>query len=63
MVTFLQHKLRFPHPTTLFLLSLFGIAGLIALAWFTGQGTVSHVFERLEQMQQHPPMWLGIVII
>jgi cellulose synthase (UDP-forming) len=60
MTPFLQHKFRLPHPTTLILLSLFGIAGLIALAWFTGQGTVSQLFEQLEQMQQQPPMWLDV---
>ncbi|MEO1300334.1 MAG: glycosyltransferase [Cyanobacteria bacterium J06636_16] len=33
------------------------VAGLIAIAWFTGNGTISTIFEQLDYLQQHPPGW------
>lgn len=43
---------------TLMLLSTVMLSGAIALAWFAGQGTISRIFERLNRLQENPPMWI-----
>ena len=44
---------------TLAMLGMFLLSGAIAIAWFTGQGTISMIFQQLETMQENPPMWLA----
>jgi hypothetical protein len=60
MIYLPRTKRNFLHPTTLILLSFFGVAGLIVLAWLTGQETISNLFQQLDQLQQNPPMWLDV---
>ncbi|MEM9161664.1 MAG: glycosyltransferase [Cyanobacteria bacterium P01_F01_bin.4] len=42
---------------TLMMISIVGVAGMIAVAWFAGQGTITTVFDQLYNLQQHPPTW------
>lgn len=46
------------HAMTLFLLSMTLIAAAIVTAWFTGQGSISTIFQRLNELQENPPIWL-----
>ena len=46
-----------PQLTTLILLSIVLVAGGIVIAWFAGHGTISSIFRRLNEIQEHPPMW------
>ncbi|NJN00982.1 MAG: glycosyltransferase [Leptolyngbyaceae cyanobacterium RM1_1_2] len=34
------------------------LAAAIASAWFAGQGTISTLFQRLDQLEETPPMWI-----
>jgi cellulose synthase (UDP-forming) len=43
---------------TLIVLSIIIGALGVAVAWFTGEGTISQLFAQLEALQQNPPMWL-----
>lgn len=43
--------------TTLVLLTAILLAGAITVAWFTGNGTITAIFQQLEYMQEHPPVW------
>ncbi|NJO40125.1 MAG: glycosyltransferase [Cyanobacteria bacterium RU_5_0] len=43
---------------TLVLLSVTFISGAIGVAWFAGQGTISTIFQRLNELQENPPLWL-----
>ncbi|MEO0458632.1 MAG: cellulose synthase catalytic subunit, partial [Cyanobacteria bacterium P01_A01_bin.114] len=42
---------------TLMMIGIVGVAGIIAVAWFAGQGTITTIFNQLYALQQHPPMW------
>jgi cellulose synthase (UDP-forming) len=46
------------HLATLVMLATVSLSGLIAAAWFAGEGTISIIFQRLNQLQEHPPMWI-----
>ncbi|MEO1068967.1 MAG: glycosyltransferase [Cyanobacteria bacterium J06638_6] len=46
-----------PQLATLLMVSTIVGAGLIAIAWFAGNGLVSTIFDQLNQLQQHPPGW------
>lgn len=52
-----------PPAATLMLLSVVLMSGTIALAWFAGQGTISRIFERLNRLQENPPMWIEAPIM
>ena len=41
--------------TTLILLAIIIIAAGIAIAWFAGEGTITQLFDRLNQLQANPP--------
>ena len=41
--------------TTLILLGIITIAGGIAIAWFSGEGTITQLFEQLNSLQENPP--------
>lgn len=41
--------------TTLILLAIIIIAAGIAIAWFAGEGTISQLFQRFNQLQANPP--------
>ncbi|MEM8808754.1 MAG: glycosyltransferase [Cyanobacteria bacterium P01_G01_bin.38] len=42
---------------TLMMIGIVAISGMIAVAWFSGQGTITTVFDQLYALQQHPPTW------
>lgn len=58
--SFSSSRARLPSPpvATLMLLSVVLGSGAIAFAWFAGQGTISRIFERLNRLQENPPMWI-----
>jgi len=43
---------------TLVMLGTVLLSGAIVAAWFTGQGTISMIFQQLNALQEHPPMWI-----
>ena len=47
-----------PQVATLIMLSTLVMSGAIAAAWFTGQGTISAIFQQLYLLQESPPMWI-----
>ncbi|MDX2213390.1 MAG: glycosyltransferase [Oculatellaceae cyanobacterium bins.114] len=49
-----------PHVATLVMLGMVMLSGAIAAAWFAGEGTISTLFYRLNQLQEHPPMWIEV---
>ena len=46
-----------PQLATLLMVGTLTLACLIAIAWFAGNGTISTIFEQLDQVQKHPPGW------
>ncbi|MEM9503584.1 MAG: glycosyltransferase [Cyanobacteria bacterium P01_E01_bin.43] len=46
-----------PKLATLLMFGTLAIAALIASAWFAGNGVISTIFEQLDHLQQHPPVW------
>ncbi|MBI4782151.1 MAG: glycosyltransferase [Oscillatoriophycideae cyanobacterium NC_groundwater_1537_Pr4_S-0.65um_50_18] len=50
--------IRFRIATVLLVGALL-LSGAIAAAWFAGQGTISLIFQQLDVLQNHPPMWLA----
>jgi cellulose synthase (UDP-forming) len=59
-----QHQELFrPQVATLVLLSVVGLAGGIVAAWFAGQGTISRIFQQLNELQTTPPLWLKVPIV
>ena len=47
-----------PQLATLMMLGTLAIAAVVAIAWFTGNGLVTTIFEQLDYLQQHPPSWI-----
>ena len=58
--SFSSSRRRLPSPpaATLMLISVVMMSGAISLAWFAGQGTISRIFERLNRVQENPPLWI-----
>ncbi|MEM6714434.1 MAG: glycosyltransferase [Cyanobacteria bacterium P01_D01_bin.6] len=46
-----------PQLATLFMMGTLVIAAGIAIAWFSGNGVITTIFEQLDYLQQHPPTW------
>lgn len=46
--------------TTLVLVGVVTIAGLIVGLWFTGQGAISKIFAQLNVIQENPPLWIEV---
>lgn len=51
-------RMSSPRIATLVLFGTFAVCGAIATAWFAGEGTISTIFQRLNQLQTNPPMWI-----
>lgn len=49
--------------TTLIMLSVVLGAGAIVTAWFTGQGTITKIFQQLNAIQQDPPLWIEVPMV
>ncbi len=47
-----------PQLTTIILLTIITVTGLIVAAWFAGNGTITAIFQRLNEIQENPPMWV-----
>jgi len=46
-----------PQLATLLMLGTLAIAAFVVIAWFTGNGLITTIFEQLDYLQQHPPVW------
>ncbi len=46
-----------PQLATLVMLAVLIASAGIAIAWFTGNGAITTIFEQLNNLQQHPPSW------
>ena len=47
-----------PRLATLVILGTVALSGVIVAAWFAQQGTISTIFQQLNQLQENPPMWI-----
>ncbi|WP_347278229.1 glycosyltransferase [Leptolyngbya sp. FACHB-541] len=47
-----------PHFATLVMLGIVVLSGAITVAWFAGEGTISTLFQQLDQLQASSPMWI-----
>jgi cellulose synthase (UDP-forming) len=47
-----------PRMATLVLLAIILICGGVVAAWFSGAGQIERIFQQLQWLQDHPPMWL-----
>lgn len=52
-----------PQIATLVLLGVVAVSGAIVAAWFIGQGTISRIFYQLNELQNHPPLWLEVPMV
>lgn len=52
-----------PQIATLVLLSVVALSGAVVGAWFVGQGTISRIFSRLNELQNRPPLWLEVPMV
>ncbi|MBF2046169.1 MAG: glycosyltransferase [Elainella sp. C42_A2020_010] len=52
-----------PQVATLVLLGVVALSGAIVAAWFTGQGTISRIFQQLNELQNRPPLWLEVPMV
>lgn len=52
-----------PRIATLVMLGMVMLSGAIVAGWFAGQGTISTIFQHLNQVQEHPPMWIEAPMI
>ncbi|MEO1520782.1 MAG: glycosyltransferase [Cyanobacteria bacterium J06633_2] len=46
-----------PQLASVILLGIVILAGGVVAAWFAGNGTITSIFSRLNELQEHPPMW------
>ncbi|NJL35398.1 MAG: glycosyltransferase [Leptolyngbyaceae cyanobacterium SM1_4_3] len=51
-------RMSSPHFATLLMLGIVALSGIITAAWFAGEGTISTLFQRLDQLQASSPMWI-----
>jgi cellulose synthase (UDP-forming) len=58
-----KRQLFRPQVATLVLLGVVLLSGAIVAAWFTGQGTISRIFNQLNQLQANPPLWLEVPLV
>lgn len=48
-----------PHIATVVMVAIFILSGAIAAAWFAGEGTISMIFQRLDELANSPPIWIA----
>lgn len=53
----LQRGTYRPQLATLLMLGTLAIAAFVVIAWFAGNGLITTIFEQLDYLQQHPPVW------
>jgi cellulose synthase (UDP-forming) len=47
-----------PRLATFVIFGTVAFSGLVVAAWFARQGTISTIFQQLNQLQESPPMWI-----
>jgi cellulose synthase (UDP-forming) len=52
-----------PQLATFVLLGIVLLAGAICTAWFSGEGKIYQIFERLHVIQENPPLWLEVPMV
>lgn len=52
-----------PQIATLVMVGVVAIAAAIAVAWFTGQGTISRIFAQVNALQNEPLLWLEVPMV
>ncbi|HEY9660400.1 MAG TPA: glycosyltransferase, partial [Allocoleopsis sp.] len=52
-----------PQLATLVMVGVVVLSGVIVAAWFAGQGTISRIFYQLNELQEHPPLWLQVPMV
>ncbi len=52
-----------PQLGTLVMLAVVVLSGAIVAAWFAGQGTISKIFQQLNDLQNQPPLWLEVPMV
>lgn len=52
-----------PQIATLVLFGVVALSGAVVAAWFAGQGTISRIFNQLNQLQNNPPLWLEVPMV
>ncbi|MBD3880846.1 glycosyltransferase [Phormidium tenue FACHB-886] len=45
------------------MLAVVVLSGAIVAAWFAGQGTISKIFQQLNDLQNQPPLWLEVPMV
>ncbi|HEY9644115.1 MAG TPA: glycosyltransferase, partial [Coleofasciculaceae cyanobacterium] len=58
-----QTRVSRPQFGTLVMLAVVLLSGAIVAAWFAGQGTISKIFNQLNELQQQPPLWLEVPMV
>ncbi len=58
-----RRRLVRPQIATLVMLAVVALSGAVVAAWFAGQGTISRIFNRLEDLQNSPPLWLEVPMV
>lgn len=53
----LQRETYRPQLATLLMLGTLAITAFVVIAWFAGNGLITTIFEQLDYLQQHPPVW------
>ncbi len=61
-VSHLKRKSRWTF-LTLMLVGTLIISGLVVALWFAGEHHISEIFEQVNNLQQHPPMWLEVPMV
>ncbi|OLP16542.1 cellulose synthase catalytic subunit [Leptolyngbya sp. 'hensonii'] len=52
-----------PRLATIILLSVVVLSGLIVAGWFAGEGRISGIFNQLQAILTHPPLWLMVPMV
>ncbi|MBW4468309.1 MAG: glycosyltransferase [Pegethrix bostrychoides GSE-TBD4-15B] len=51
-------SMSLPRLATFVIFGTVAFSGLVVAAWFARQGTISTIFQQLNQLQESPPMWI-----
>ncbi|MGL6340431.1 MAG: cellulose synthase catalytic subunit, partial [Waterburya sp.] len=58
-----SHKTIKPEFASLFLVAMIVIAALIVSLWVVGLEQIQAIFVYLNQLQEHPPMWVEVPMV
>jgi cellulose synthase (UDP-forming) len=51
------------HFSTLILVAILLLSGLVVALWFAGEHRISEIFEQVNNLQQHPHRWLQVPMV